>query len=112
VLQTQTAENASFIVADGQVLTMAEIIRALRRGLGRPEMLLPVPDASVARLLRLVGKGDFAERLTGDLVADAAGLRRIGWKPPEATAEALAAAAAAQRGGKDGAQERYTAARH
>jgi UDP-glucose 4-epimerase len=112
VLQTQTAENATFIVADGQALTMADIIRALRRGLGRHEMLLPVPDASIARLLRLIGKSDFAERLTGDLVVDAVGLRRIGWVPPETAAEALAASAAAQRAGKDEAQERYTAARH
>lgn len=97
VLQTQTAENATFIVADGEALTMAEIIRALRRGLGRPEMLLPVPDTSLARLLKFVGKGDFADRLTGDLVAEPARLRRIGWAPPEATVEALAASARARQ---------------
>lgn len=97
VLQTQTAENASFIVADREALTMAEIIRALRRGLGRPEMLLPVPDTSLARLLKFVGKGDFADRLTGDLVAEPARLRRIGWTPPEATLEALEASARARQ---------------
>ncbi len=91
VLQTQTAENAPFIVADREALTMAEIIRALRLGLGRREPLLPVPETSVARLLRLLGKADFADRLTGDLVVDAAGLRRIGWSAPETAAEALAA---------------------
>jgi nucleoside-diphosphate-sugar epimerase len=112
VLQTQTAEDRTFIVADGQALTMAEIIRALRRGLGRHEMMLPIPDASVARLLRLAGKADFAERLTGDLIADAVGLRRIGWAAPEATADALAATAAVKRAGKDEAREGYTAARH
>jgi UDP-glucose 4-epimerase len=112
VLQTQTAENASFIVSDGQALTMAEVIRALRRGLGRPDMLLPVPEASLASLLRLVGKGSFADRLTGDLVADAAGLRRIGWSPPEITAEALAAAAGTSKAGKGQASERYRDARH
>jgi nucleoside-diphosphate-sugar epimerase len=103
VLQTQTAENAAFIVADREALTMAEVIRALRRGLGRPEMLLPVPNASLARILRFAGKGDLAERLMGDLVADAAGLRRIGWTPPERTAEALAACAAARLPGSNAA---------
>ncbi|MFT3733397.1 MAG: NAD-dependent epimerase/dehydratase family protein [Hyphomicrobium sp.] len=93
ILQTQTAENASFIVADREALTMAEIIRSLRRGLGRPDLLLPVPDGSLASILRFVGKGDFADRLTGDLVADAVGLRRIGWSPPETTAKALEASA-------------------
>lgn len=91
---------------------MAEIIRALRRGLGRPEMLLPVPDTSLARLLRLAGKGDFADRLTGDLVVDAARLRRIGWAPPETTAEALTAAVAARQPAGDQVSERYRDARH
>jgi UDP-glucose 4-epimerase len=112
VLQTQTAENASFIVADGQALTMAEIIRTLRRGLGRPELLLPVPEASVARLLRLAGKTDFAERLTGNLVVDAAQLRRIGWSPPEAVAEALAASVEGWRTTKWPSSQRNRDARH
>ncbi|CCB63871.1 NAD-dependent epimerase/dehydratase family protein [Hyphomicrobium sp. MC1] len=112
ILQTQTAENAAFIVADPEALTMAEIIRALRRGLGRPEMLLPVPDTSLARLLRLAGKGDFADRLTGDLVVDAARLRRIGWAPPETTAAALAASVATRQPAGDQVSERYRDARH
>jgi nucleoside-diphosphate-sugar epimerase len=94
VLQTQTAENTAFIVADGDALTIADTLRALRRGLGRSQPLLPVPEASLARLLRLLGKEDLADRLMGDLVVDAARLRRIGWAPPETAAEALAAAAA------------------
>jgi nucleoside-diphosphate-sugar epimerase len=113
VLQTQTAENAAYVVADREALTMAEIVRSLRRGLGRPELLLPVPDGSLASFLRLLGKGDLAERLTGDLVVDAAGLRRIGWIAPESAAEALAAAAAGPRivAGTT-ASQRYEDARH
>lgn len=97
VLQTQTAEDGSFIVADRDVLTMAEIIRSLRRGLGRSDLLLPVPEGSLAAVLRLAGKAEFADRLTGDLVADSARLRRIGWTPPETTAAALAASAGARK---------------
>ncbi len=112
VLQTQTAEDATFIVADRDALTMADIIRSLRRGAGRPELLLPVPESSLAGLLRLVGKAGFADRLTGDLVVDAARLRRIGWAPPETTAEALAASAEASQTAKLSASERYRDARH
>lgn len=112
VLQTQTAENSAFIVSDPEALAMAEIIRALRRGFGRPEMLLPVPEMSLARLLRLAGKGDFADRLTGDLVVDAARLRRIGWAPPETTAAALAASVATRQTAEDRVSERYRDARH
>ncbi len=100
ILQTQTAENATFIVADRDALTMADIIRSLRRGLGRREPLISLPEASVARLLRLIGKADFADRLIGDLVVDAGRLRRIGWSPPETVAEALAATGQARRTAK------------
>lgn len=112
VLQTQTAEDATFVVADREALTMADIIRALRRGAGRPEMLVPLPDTSLAGLLRMVGKPDLADRLTGDLVVDAVRLRRIGWAPLEAAAEALAASAGAGRAAKSPGSERYGDARH
>ncbi|MBS0232655.1 MAG: NAD-dependent epimerase/dehydratase family protein [Proteobacteria bacterium] len=112
VLQTQTAENATFIVADREALTMAEVIRSLRKGMDRPEMLLPVPETSLAGLLRLVGKGDLADRLTSNLVVDAARLRRIGWAPPEVAAEALAACAGSGGSAKSSSSQRYRDARH
>jgi UDP-glucose 4-epimerase len=112
VLQTQTAENASFIVADPISLTMAEIIRFLRKGAGRPDLLLPVPEASVAAMLRLAGKANFADRLMGDLVVDTTRLRRIGWSPPETTPDALQASASAGPSPERASSQRYRAARH
>jgi UDP-glucose 4-epimerase len=95
VLKAEAAENAAFIVADSTPVTVAEIIRALCRGLGRPPLLLPVPEAALGAVLRFAGKADLADRLTAGLVADAGRLRGIGWSPRETTAEALAAAAGA-----------------
>ncbi|MBN9247526.1 MAG: NAD-dependent epimerase/dehydratase family protein [Hyphomicrobium sp.] len=112
VLQTQTAENTIFDVADPDPLTIADVIRALRRGLGRPELLLPVPEASLAALLRMAGKPHFADRLTGDLIVDPVLLRRIGWAPPEATLDALVASAQAGPSAERPKPERYRAARH
>ncbi len=86
ILQTETADSGSFVVADDTPVTMAEIIRAVRHGLGSRALLLPVPEEAVAAALRLTGKADFADRLTGELVVDAARLRSIGWSPPETTA--------------------------
>jgi UDP-glucose 4-epimerase len=97
VLQTETADSGSFVVADDAPVTMAEIIRAVRHGLGSRALLLPVPEVAVAAALRLSGKADLADRLTGELVVDAARLRASGWSPPENTAVALAAAARASR---------------
>ena len=112
VLQTQTAENTIFGVADPEPLTIADIIRALRRGSGRPELLLPVPEASLVALLRMAGRPHFADRLTGDLIVDPVLLRRIGWAPPEATLDALAASAQAGPSAERSKPERFRAARH
>ncbi|AGK59146.1 NAD-dependent epimerase/dehydratase [Hyphomicrobium denitrificans 1NES1] len=93
VLGAEAAKDASFIVADSTPVTIADIIRALRKGRGHPSMLLPIPEVAIAAALRMAGKAEIADRLSGDLVADAGRLRQTGWQPVEATAEALASAA-------------------
>jgi UDP-glucose 4-epimerase len=91
VLQAQAAENTSFIVADNEPITVADAVRALRIGSGRSPLLFPVPQRAIAAALRFAGKPQFADRLTGELVADAARLRKTGWVPVEKTEAALAA---------------------
>jgi len=97
VIQSEETENTSFIVADSAPLTVAEIISALRRGLGGKPWLFPVPEGMVSAALRLAGRPEIADRLTGNLIADAARLRGTGWLPPESTVGALAAAIRAER---------------
>ena len=92
VLATEAAKDASFIVADSAPVTIADIIRALRKAHGRPSMLVPIPETAIAAALRMAGKAEIADRLSGDLIADAGRLRQTGWQPVEATAEALASA--------------------
>ncbi|MBN9291445.1 MAG: NAD-dependent epimerase/dehydratase family protein, partial [Hyphomicrobium denitrificans] len=41
VLQAEAARDATFIVADSAPVTIADMIRALRKGRGRPSMLVP-----------------------------------------------------------------------
>jgi UDP-glucose 4-epimerase len=90
VLAAEAARDAAFIVADSTPVTIADIIRALRQGRGRSPLLLPVPEAAIAAALRMTGKTEIAQRLSGDLIADAALLRQTGWRPVETTADALA----------------------
>lgn len=97
VMQNEAAKDAAFVVADSGPMTIGEIIRALRAGFGRKPLLLPVPEALLTGALRALGKADFADRLGGDLVADALRLRATGWAPIEATEAALSAAARAER---------------
>ncbi|MFW5680408.1 MAG: NAD-dependent epimerase/dehydratase family protein [Pseudomonadota bacterium] len=86
-----------FLVADERPLGLADMLRALRRGLGRSPGLLPVPPVLLAPALRLLGRGDMAARLFEPLVVDTSALRSLGWRPVTDTARRLEAWAAATR---------------
>ncbi len=79
-----------FIVADPEPLSPAEMIRALRAGLGRGAGLVPVPAALLRAAARLSGRDEAFQRLATPLVASADALRRCGWQPPVATPDGLA----------------------
>jgi UDP-glucose 4-epimerase len=82
-----------FIVADGQSLTIAEMITAVRGALGRRPGLVPVPPRLLELALGAAGHAEIYERLAGSLVSDASALRSIGWVPRITTAEGLRALA-------------------
>ena len=82
-----------FLVADPAALTIPEMITALRRGLNRSPGLIPVPPPLLEMALRAAGRTEIYQRLAGSLVADPTALLRLGWTPPVATADALAALA-------------------
>ena len=77
-------------VADPEPLSVAQMIASMRRGLRRKPRLIRVPDRVLHAALRLLGRPDLYERLTGSLVADCSALMRLGWRPPVETAAALA----------------------
>ena len=80
----------AFIAADPQPLTVAEMIAAMRQGLGRRANVFPLPPALLARIARMAGRDEAYARLSGSLVADPSALMQIGWAPPVATSEGLA----------------------
>jgi nucleoside-diphosphate-sugar epimerase len=79
-----------FIAADPTALTVAEMIVAMRRGLGRRANVFPFPAALLELILRTAARPDIYERLSGSLVADSSALLSLGWTPPVATAAGLA----------------------
>jgi UDP-glucose 4-epimerase len=79
-----------FIAADPQALTIAEMIAALRSGLGRQPNVFPLPPAFLEILLRAAGQEEIYWRLSGSLVADSTALTSLGWAPPLATPAGLA----------------------
>jgi UDP-glucose 4-epimerase len=85
------------IVADREPLTIAQMIAAMRGGLGRRPGIFSVPPPLIEAALRTLGRTETYQRLAGSLVADPSALMRLGWTPPVATRDALAAMA---RGGE------------
>jgi UDP-glucose 4-epimerase len=89
--------NRAFIVADREALTAGQMVAAIRRGLGRAPMLLPAPTGLLAAAARLGGREEAIARLSGALEASPAALLDLGWRPPVATPDGLAALAGPRR---------------
>ena len=96
-LRTPATMGETYIVADPEPLSLAQIIAAMRAGEGRSPALLPVPRAPIAAALRLMGKTDMWDRLAGELVVNPGKLMGAGWRPPVRSADGLAAMIRANR---------------
>ena len=96
VLISPKAEGETFLAADTEPISVAELVTAMREGLGRSPHLVRVPAGAVKRLMATFGKEADWERVSGSFVIDAAKLRGIGWAPriktPEGIAEMMRAA--------------------
>lgn len=89
----------SYTVADPEPISVAEMLAAMRAGLGRGTGLLPVPEAWLRLVARLAGREETFFKLAGSLVARPERLLRAGWRPPAETQAALARLAASARAG-------------
>jgi nucleoside-diphosphate-sugar epimerase len=89
VLKTPGTLRRAFVTADMEALTVAEMIAALRQGLGRRPHIFPLSPALLELLLRAVGREEIYRRLSTSLVADPSALIALGWTPPVTTAVGL-----------------------
>jgi len=80
----------TYLVADAKPVSLADIIAALRRGLGRPPGLFDVPPSLLHLALRITGRATLWSRLNGDLAVDPNKLIQAGWRPASDTPLALA----------------------
>jgi hypothetical protein len=90
VLAAPGTLRRALIAADPQALTVAQMIAAMRGGLGRRANVFPFPAALLELLLHTARRDEIYERLSGSLVAQPSGLVSLGWNPPLATTEGLA----------------------
>lgn len=94
-LDHPAAANQTFLASDGEDLSTTDLLRRLGQAMGRPARLFPVPPALLQAGARLLGKGDVAQRLLGNLQVNIAHTRAtLGWTPPIPVDEGLRRAAA------------------
>ncbi|MBO0716591.1 MAG: NAD(P)H-binding protein [Rhizobiales bacterium] len=89
VLKAPGTLRRPFIAADADALTVAEIVAAMRDGLGRRRNVFPMPPTLLEFLLRAIGQEESYRRMSGSLVADPSALIGLGWAPRLSTADGL-----------------------
>jgi nucleoside-diphosphate-sugar epimerase len=80
-IEDERAANETFIVADAETITVAEIVAILRTASGRRPALVPVPPGLMAAASSLLGRREQWDQLAGSLVAAPAKLMAAGWRP-------------------------------
>jgi UDP-glucose 4-epimerase len=90
VLTSERALGETFLVADREPISVADMVACMREGLGRNPHLVRVPERAVRRLMASFGKEADWERLSGNMIIDAAKLRDLGWDPRVTSREGLA----------------------
>lgn len=76
------ASGETFVIADSDALSTAEIIESLAEGMGTKARLFPVPRASLPALAAMLGKKRLYEKIYGSLVVEPVkAVRLLGWQP-------------------------------
>ena len=82
---------------------MADLVAAMREGLGRPPHLVQsAAGRACKRLMKSFGKEAEWERLSGNFVIDAVKAMGIGWRPAVATRDGIARMMRAENGASAG----------
>ncbi|WP_338039545.1 NAD-dependent epimerase/dehydratase family protein [Marinobacter sediminum] len=84
------AAGKAFLVSDGEDLSLAGLLAALRRSLGKGPLLVPIPIALFRFAGWLIRKQSVVERLVGSLQVDCGeAVDALNWAPPYSVEQAL-----------------------
>ena len=90
VIDHPAAANQTFLAADGEDVSTADLVRRMGFALGRRASLLSVSPALLRSGASLLGRGDVAKILCSSLQIDIAKTRELlNWTPPVCVDEAL-----------------------
>lgn len=82
-IEHPAAANQTFLVSDGEDLSTTQLLLRLANALGKPALLLPLPEWLLKGGASALGKQTVAQRLCGSLQVDISKNRDLmGWTPP------------------------------
>lgn len=77
------AANQTFLISDGEDLSLKSLIAYIRKAMGKSALLIPVPASLFKFAGKLTGKSGVVDRLVGDLQVDSSKARELlEWTPP------------------------------
>ncbi|MBE0469085.1 MAG: SDR family oxidoreductase [Methyloprofundus sp.] len=85
------AANEVFLISDGEDVSTTTLLQKVAKAFGNKPRLIPVPVGLMTFAAKLIGKGDVANRLFGNLQVDSSKARQLlGWQPVVTIDEQLA----------------------
>ncbi len=82
-IEHSAASNQVFLVADGEDMSMSELLTRLSLALGKQPRLLPINQEFIQLLFKLFGKKDLANRICSSLLIDMTKAKTLlNWNPP------------------------------
>jgi len=89
-IESPQVAGETLLVADGEDLSTAELIRWLAEALGRRARLFPFPPSLLRLAAKLLGMEDVTSRLLGSLVVDTSKVKKLlNWDPPVSVRDGL-----------------------
>jgi nucleoside-diphosphate-sugar epimerase len=93
VLGHPQSNRETYVVSDLQPVSLVQIVKALRAGMGRTPGLINMPPGLIRLGLTMFGRGRHWDQLGGQLIVNPGKLASAGWRPGTDTAPRLAAMA-------------------
>ena len=97
------AANETFLISDGEDVSLSSLLKLMRKSLGKPERLVPFPVFLLTLSAKLLGKTSMVDRLVGNLQLNISKAKTLmGWQPPFSVAQGVDATVKAYLNGKGG----------